>query len=67
MELLPKKGSFTVALILGDNDVTDINPAVLPNYSIYDNLNSYYVERLGADDNFSVKQPASITNMAGVS
>ncbi|WP_320018057.1 BT1926 family outer membrane beta-barrel protein [Labilibaculum manganireducens] len=67
MELLPKKGNFTVALVLGDNDVTDIDPAVLPNYSVYDNFNNYYVSRLGADDNFSVKQPASITNMAGVS
>ncbi|PKQ60308.1 hypothetical protein BZG02_19840 [Labilibaculum filiforme] len=67
MELLPKKGSFTVALVLGDNDVTDINPAVLPNYSIYDSYGATYVERLGADDNFSVKEPASLTNMAGIS
>ncbi|NOU62192.1 BT1926 family outer membrane beta-barrel protein [Marinifilum caeruleilacunae] len=64
---LPKKGNFTVALILGNNDVTDINPAVLPNYSVYHELNKDYVTRLGADDNFSVKEPATITNMAGLS
>ncbi|MBI9057630.1 hypothetical protein L3049_07160 [Labilibaculum sp. DW002] len=67
MELLPKKGNLTVALVLGDNDVTDINPSVLPNYSIYNGSDSYYVSRLGSDDNFSVKEPASLTNMAGIS
>ena len=67
MELLPKKGNFTVALVLGNNDVTDIDPSVLPNYSISNSTSTYYVERLGADNNFSVKQPASITNMAGLS
>jgi hypothetical protein len=64
---VPKKGNFTVSLVLGNNDVTDINPSVLPNYSIYDNQNKNYVTRLGADDNFSVKEPSSITNMAGIS
>ncbi|WP_421918492.1 BT1926 family outer membrane beta-barrel protein [Marinifilum sp.] len=64
---VPKKGNCTVSLVLGNNDVTDINPSVLPNYSVYDNQNKNYVTRLGADDNFSVKEPASITNMAGIS
>ncbi len=57
---IPKKGSLTVAAVLGSNDVTDISSYVLSN-------NNVIVDRLGADDNFSTKRPSSITNIAGVS
>ncbi|BAX79162.1 BT1926 family outer membrane beta-barrel protein [Labilibaculum antarcticum] len=59
---IPKKGNLTVSAVLGSNDVTAINPNVLPDFG-----SSSYVSRLGADDNFSTKEPSSITNLAGVS
>lgn len=53
---------------MGNNDVTAINSNVLPNYSLSSyNTNGSVVTRLGADDTFSVKEAASITNMAGIS
>lgn len=61
---LPKKGNFTMSLILGNNNVTDINAGVLPDYTVSSGTK---VTPLAANDNFSVKQPASITNLAGVS
>lgn len=60
---IPKKGNFTVSAVLGSNDVTDINSNVLPDYG--SNVTKTY--RLGADDNFSTKEPSSITNLAGIS
>ncbi|MFA9370651.1 MAG: BT1926 family outer membrane beta-barrel protein [Labilibaculum antarcticum] len=63
---IPKKGSLTVSAVLGSNDVTAINSNVLPVYTYYNN-GTDYVRRLGADDNFSTKEPSSITNLAGVS
>ena len=60
LSFVPKKGNFTASLVMGNNDVTDISSGVLNN--------TYDVQgRLGADDNFSVKSPSSITNMAGIS
>ncbi len=56
---IPKKGSLTVSAVLGNNDITAISPEVLDHGSS--------VSRLGADDNFSTKEPSSITNLAGIS
>ena len=63
---IPKKGSLTVSAVLGSNDVTDISSSVLPDNTYGSGVvNTVY--RLGADDNFSTKQPSSITNLAGIS
>ena len=64
LSFVPKKGNFTLSVVLGKNDASNINPSVLPNYSIYNS--DGVVTRLGADHNFSVKEPASITNLAGI-
>lgn len=65
---IPKKGSLTVSAVLGSNDITDIYQGVLPdNYSLYSGGSVGIANRLGADDNFSTKQPSSITNLAGIS
>ena len=60
LSFVPKKGSFTASLVMGNNDVTDITSSVL-------DANTSIQGRLGADDTFSVKKPSSITNMAGIS
>ncbi|MGQ1908312.1 BT1926 family outer membrane beta-barrel protein [Marinifilum sp. RC60d5] len=67
LSFVPKKGNFTASLVLGNNNVTAINSNVLPNHSLYYSSRESVVNRLGADDTFSVKEAASITNMAGIS
>lgn len=62
---VPKKGSFTISLVLGNNDVTELNADFLPDYNLYNSDLSF--SPVGGDSNFSIKSAASITNIAGIS
>jgi len=62
---VPKKGNFTMSLVLGNNDVTELNANFLPDYLLVGSDDSF--SPIASDNNFSTKTPASITNIAGIS